>query len=200
MKALTRKKRVACHGFIFLLRGKDQTMRNNTRRLTFAALCIALGIVLPITLHAIPNAGSIFLFMHIPVLLCGLLCGWPYGLVCGVVTPILSSVLTGMPPAAYLPGMVAELAIYGLMAGLVLKLVRTRSELLNLYIALVSAMLAGRLAMGVLNALLFRAGSYSMQLWVAGMFVTALPGIAIQLVLLPILVRALSGARAAAGS
>ncbi|HWS41769.1 MAG TPA: ECF transporter S component [Pseudoflavonifractor sp.] len=175
-------------------------MRNNTRRLTFAALCIALGIVLPITLHAIPNAGSIFLPMHVPVLLCGLLCGWPYGLVCGIVTPILSSVLTGMPPAAYLPGMVAELAIYGLVAGLVLRLVRTKSELLNLYIALVSAMLAGRLAMGVLNALLFRAGSYSMQLWVTGMFVTALPGIAIQLVLLPVLVRSLSGGGAAARS
>ncbi|SBW08391.1 conserved membrane hypothetical protein [uncultured Eubacteriales bacterium] len=173
-------------------------IRNRTRFLTFTALCIALGIVLPITLHAVPNAGSIFLPMHIPVLLCGLLCGWPYGLVCGVVTPILSSVLTGMPPAAFLPGMVAELAIYGLVAGLVLKLVRTKSELLNLYIALVSAMLAGRLAMGVLNALIFRAGSYSMQLWVAGMFVTALPGIVIQLILLPLVVQSLFKAKVAA--
>ena len=65
-----------------------------------AALCVALCVVLPMAFHAIPNAGSILLPMHIPVLLCGLLCGWPLGLVCGLVGPLLSSVLTGMPPAA----------------------------------------------------------------------------------------------------
>ncbi len=175
-------------------------MKNSTRNLALAALCIALGIVLPVALHAIPNAGSVLLPMHIPVLLCGLLCGWPYGLVCGIITPILSSILTGMPPAAYLPGMVAELAIYGLVAGLVLKLVRTKSELLNLYVALTAAMLAGRLAIGALNALLFRAGSYSVQLWVTGMFVTALPGIVIQLILLPGLAQTLTRAKAAVRS
>ncbi|HBN82057.1 MAG TPA: ECF transporter S component, partial [Ruminococcaceae bacterium] len=83
---------------------------NQTKKLTAAGMCIALGIVLPIAFHAIPNAGSILLPMHIPVLLCGLLCGWPYGLACGVLSPLLSSLLTGMPPAAYLPSMVCELA------------------------------------------------------------------------------------------
>ena len=78
----------------------------NTKKMVITALCMAIGIILPITLHAIPNAGSILLPMHIPVLLCGLICGPVYGVICGVMTPFLSSLLTGMPPAAYLPSMI----------------------------------------------------------------------------------------------
>ena len=164
---------------------------NKTRKLVLTALFLALGVVLPLALHAIPNAGSIFLPMHLPVLLCGLICGWPFGLACGVLTPLLSSLLTGMPPAAYLPSMVFELAAYGLVAGLLLRFVRTKSAAADLYIALVGAMLAGRVVYGALNALIFRAGDYSMALWLTASFVTALPGIVIQLVLIPILVAAL---------
>ena len=65
----------------------------NTKRLILAGLCVALGIVLPVAFHSVANAGSIFLPMHIPVLLCGLICGWPYGLACGVIRPLLSSVM-----------------------------------------------------------------------------------------------------------
>ena len=77
----------------------------NAKNLAFCALCIALCVVLPMAFHAIANAGMIFLPMHIPVLLCGLACGWPYGLICGVLGPLLSGVLTGMPGPAVLPGM-----------------------------------------------------------------------------------------------
>ena len=72
----------------------------NAKNLAFCALCIALCVVLPMAFHAIANAGMIFLPMHIPVLLCGLACGWPYGLICGVLGPLLSGVLTGMPGPA----------------------------------------------------------------------------------------------------
>ena len=71
-----------------------------TKNLIVAAMCTALCVVLPMAFHMIPNAGSIFLPMHLPVLLCGFLCGWPYGLCCGFLGPVLSSLLTGMPPAA----------------------------------------------------------------------------------------------------
>lgn len=160
-----------------------------------AALCVALGIVLPVAFHSVPNAGSVILPMHLPVLLCGLLCGPVYGLLCGILTPALSSLFTGMPPAAYLPSMLCELAVYGLLAGLLILVVRSKWTLLNLYVALVGAMLAGRVVYGILNALLFRAGQYSLQLWVTASFVTALPGILIQLVLLPVLVFALRKAK-----
>ena len=69
-------------------------MNSITKKLVSCALCIALGVLLPMAFHVIPNAGSIFLPMHIPVLICGLFCGWPYGLACGIITPFLSSVMT----------------------------------------------------------------------------------------------------------
>lgn len=163
----------------------------NTKRLILAGLCVALGIVLPVAFHSVANAGSIFLPMHIPVLLCGLICGWPYGLACGVLAPLLSSLITGMPPMAFLPSMLCELAVYGFVSGLLMRYVKTGKLLADLYISLVGAMLLGRLVLGLLNAVLFRAGEYSVALWTTSAFVTALPGIVIQLAVIPVLVFAL---------
>ena len=165
------------------------------RRLVAAALCIALGVTLPQAFHMIPNAGSVFLPMHIPVLLCGLICGWKYGLIVGLVTPALSSLITGMPGAAVLPGMVCELGAYGLVSGICIQLIRSRRRVVNLYASLVCAMLVGRIFSGVLNALIFRAGDYGMTMWLTASFVTALPGIIIQLCVIPALVMALEKAR-----
>jgi len=165
------------------------------KNMVLAAMFVALGVVLPIAFHSIPNAGSIFLPMHIPVLLCGLICGWPYGLACGILAPLLSSLLTSMPPMAYLPSMLCELAVYGLVAGLLIYLIHTKIYLLDLYISLIGAMITGRLIAGVLKALIFNAGSYSMQAWISGSFVTALPGIIIQIVAIPIVVFMLEKAK-----
>lgn len=159
------------------------------------AVCIALCVVLPQAFHAVPNAGAIYLPMHIPVLLCGLICGWSYGLLCGLAGPALSALLTGMPPAAVLPGMLVECGVYGLAAGLLMQLVRTKHLYADLYISLAAAMLLGRVVSGIAKALIFSAGSYSMVSWVVGSFVTALPGIVIQLALLPSIVYALMRAR-----
>ncbi len=165
--------------------------------MVIAALCVALGVVLPVAVHGIPNAGSVLLPMHLPVLLCGLLCGPAYGLACGVLTPLLSSLITSMPPAAMLPSMICELAMYGLVAGLMVLIIRTGSQAANVYISLVAAMLVGRVVYGIVNALVFRAGEYSLQMWLTASFVTALPGIVIQLVLLPLVVLALRKAKLA---
>ena len=159
------------------------------------AVSIALCVVLPMAFHAVQNAGSIFLPMHIPVLLCGLICGWPFGLMCGLVGPLLSSVFTGMPPMAYLPSMMVELAVFGLATGLLMKYVKTGKLFADLYISLVGAMLAGRIVGGIARALIFARGSYSMAAWTAGYFVTALPGIIIQLALIPVIYFALEKAR-----
>ena len=106
------------------------------KKAILTAACIALCVVLPMAFHAIPNAGNIYCPMHMPVLLCGLVCGWPFGLLCGVAGPLLSSLFTGMPPAAYLPSMIIELAAYGLTAGLVMRFVHTRKMMADLYISL----------------------------------------------------------------
>ncbi|HPY36790.1 MAG TPA: ECF transporter S component [Clostridia bacterium] len=166
----------------------------NIRAMVITSVCIALGVALPLALHTIPNAGSIFLPMHIPVLLCGLVCGWPYGLVCGLITPLLSSLSTGMPPIAILPSMIIELAVYGFVAGFLMQRIKTKEKLSALYISLLGAMLAGRLMFGILNALIFRAGVYTFELWLLAAFITALPGIILQLIILPVLVLALDKA------
>lgn len=168
---------------------------SNAKRTIITALCCALCVVLPMAFHSIPNAGSILLPMHIPVLLCGLICGAPFGLICGAVGPLLSSLLTGMPPIAYLPSMLIELVVYGLVAGLLMQFVRTKNTFADLYISLVGAMLCGRIVAGAARALIFAAGEYSLAAWTASYFVTALPGLVIQLVLLPAIVFALMKAR-----
>ena len=154
------------------------------KKLTLTSVCVALCVVLPIAFHSIPNAGTIFLPMHIPVLICGMICGWPYGLVCGLMGPLLSSAITGMPPVAMLPAMMVECGTYGAVSGLVLKVIRTGKTYGDLYIALVVAMIAGRVISGIAKALIFSPG-LAMSAWVASSFVTALPGIVIQLVFLP---------------
>lgn len=161
------------------------------KKSVITAICIALCVVLPLAFHAIPNAGSVFCPMHIPVLLCGLICGWQFGLVCGLSGPLLSSLMTGMPPAAILPAMMVELAFYGVITGLLMNLVHTRSTYADLYISLVIAMLGGRVLSGAAKALIFAKGSISLSMWAASSFVTSFPGIIIQLVLIPSLVFAL---------
>ncbi len=160
------------------------------KKLVFSALCVALCVVLPMVFHIFPEGGSVFLPMHIPVLLCGMLCGWPYGFGCGLLGPLLSSLLTKMPPAAMLPAMMIECAVYGAVSGLLMQLLKGRKMGLRLYGSLIPAMIAGRVVSGIAKALIFNPGM-TFSAWIAASFVTALPGIVIQLVLLPTLLYAL---------
>ena len=164
---------------------------SKTKKLVLTAMFIAIGIVLPLAFHTIPHAGRIFLPMHIPILLCGIIVGFPFGLACGIVTPLLSSLITGMPPAAMLPSMVCELAAYGTVSSLLMRYIPVKNMFTRTYISLIGAMLVGRLLFGVLNAFIFSVGSYSMQMWLTAAFVTALPGIAMQIVIIPFTVLAL---------
>ena len=118
-------------------------MKNqNTKRLAYAALFLALCLVLPMLTGQIPQIGSMLLPMHIPVLLCGLVCGWQYGAVVGFVAPLLRSVLFGMPPMYPVAiAMAFELLTYGLVIGLVYRRLAQKG-LAGVYAALVTAMVA----------------------------------------------------------
>lgn len=164
---------------------------SNVKKSIITAVCIALCYVIPLMFHGIQNAGNIFCPMHIPVFICGLICGWQYGLLCGIAGPALSSALSGMPPVAILPSMMVELAAYGTAAGLMMKLVRTKSTYADLYISLIAAIVCGRVLAGLAKALIFARGSYSMSAWIAGSVVTSWPGTIIQLVFIPTIVFAL---------
>ena len=166
---------------------------SNIKRLTVTALSVALCVVLPMAFHIIPNAGSVMLPMHIPVLLWGLICGWQYGLLCGILGPLVSSLVTGMPPAAILPGMMVECGMYGCVGGLLMERIFTGSLYADLYLCLPVAMLAGRVISGIVKALILTPG-LSFTAWATASFVTALPGISVQLILIPTLIVALTRA------
>lgn len=166
------------------------------RCITICAMCIALCYVLPVFFHAIA-LGSILSPMHIPVLLCGIVCGPVYGLVCGIVGPVLSSLLSGMPPATGLISMVPELAVYGLVCGLLMKLIRSGNLFGDIYIALIPAMLLGRIVGGVAKALFYLGSgqAYSISAWATGYLVESVPGIIAHLILVPLLAFTLEKAR-----
>ena len=165
-----------------------------TKKMVFTAICSALCVVLPMAFHAVPDAGTVFLPMHIPVLLCGLACGWPYGLACGILGPILSSLLTSMPPMAMLPSMAVECAVYGLATGLGMTFIRTKNTYADLYISMILAMLCGRTIAGFIKAWILSPGTPPF-IWVTSSLVKGIPGICIQLAVMPILIFALTRTR-----
>ena len=168
---------------------------SNVKQSIITAICIALCVVLPQFFHAFPQGGPIYLPLHIPILLCGLMCNWPYGLLCGILGPLLSSLITGMPTMASLPAGLVEMGLYGLIASIMMRLVHTKNTYADLYISLGVAMLAGRVAAGIANALIFSRGSFTFAAWGISYFATGVPGIIIQLIIIPSIVFALMNAR-----
>lgn len=168
---------------------------SSVKKVCICSFCAAMCYVLPIAFHTLA-LGRAFSPMHIPVLLCGLICGWPYGALCGIVGPVISS-LTGMPPAVQLVHMVPELCAYGFFAGLLMQKVRTGRLLADVYLSLLPAMLLGRIVGGLAQALFYLASaqSWSAALWVSAYFVQTLPGAVLHLFLVPVLVLVLIKAR-----
>ena len=165
------------------------------RRLTYAALYLAIAMVLPFVTGQIPEIGSMLCPMHIPALLCGFMCGWPWGLAVGFIAPPLRSVVFGMP--ALIPGGVAmafELAVYGGIAGLLhQKLPRKKG---TTYAVLLISMVAGRIVWGAVRVVLagLTGSAFTWALFLAGAITNAIPGIILQLILIPILVTAMERA------
>lgn len=172
---------------------KQKTSKQRIYDLILAALCMALGIVLPFFTGQIPQIGGMLLPMHLPVLLCGLLCGWQYGGLVGFVLPLLRYAMFGMPPI-FPTGiaMAFELAAYGIIAGYLYNHSRWQC-VISLYRSLIAAMIGGRIVWGVVRVLLTGVSGepFTWQLFLSGAFLTAIPGIILQLVFIPILMVAL---------
>lgn len=169
--------------------------RRSTRNLVLAGLFIALGIILPYFTGRIGELGRALLPMHIPVLIAGFVCGWPYGLVVGFVTPILNSIISGMPPMFPTATVMSfELAAYGLMTGLLYKLFPKKDVFV--YPALLLSMLLGRIVWGIASLFFIglSGGVFTWQAFIAGAFMNAIPGIIIQIIIIPIIVVALKRA------
>lgn len=152
--------------------------------------------VLPFLTGQIPEIGGMLLPMHLPVLLCGYVCGWQYGFWVGFLLPILRSVLFGMPvlmPKAVV--MAFELAAYGFMTGFLYQ--RLSKDIRGLYLSLTGAMIFGRLVKGIVAIPIYgiTGNSFGMQMYITGTFLEAIPGMILQLLLVPLLLIALQKAK-----
>ena len=133
--------------------------------------------------------------MHIPVLLCGFLCGWPYALAVGFIAPFLRFLLFHMPEMPMGIAMAFELAAYGLLASLLYRALPKKPG--NVYVSLIGAMLGGRIVWGVARWVLAKimGVEFTLQMFLAGAFVTAVPGILCHILLIPPVVIALKKAK-----
>jgi len=162
-----------------------------TKRLVLSAMLLCMGLVLPFLTGQIKEIGDSLLPMHIPVMLCGLLCGAYYGGAVGLMMPFVRSLFFGMPPIyPNAVWMSLELATYGFVIGILYFRAKKKS-LAVLYISLISAMLAGRVVWGISKALLLGLGgkAFTVGMFVSGGFIDSLPGMILQLILIPFIVK-----------
>ena len=165
-------------------------------KLIYAAVCLALCIVLPFLTGQIPQIGDMLCPMHLPVLLCGFLCGWQYGLLVGAVAPVLRSAMFGMPhmfPTA--AAMCFELAAYGALAGILYRLFPKKPQ--YIYVSLILAQIGGRAVWGPVRYFFtgLAGKEFPIEAFFAGAFVKAYPGIIAQIVIVPLIVLAMKKAR-----
>ena len=168
------------------------TSRNKLHKMVLAALFLALAYVMPFLTGQIPEIGSMLCPMHLPVLLCGFICGWPLGLLVGFIAPLLRSLTLGMPPLFPTAVCMAfELAAYGAVAGLTRRLLPKKKP--YIYCSLLAAMIVGRLVWGasMLVCTGIQGADFTLSAFLAGAILDALPGIVLQIVLIPVLVMVL---------
>ena len=178
-----------CAFSIHFLKGDFMRTNKSVLKLTVSALCLALAYTLPFLTGQIPEIGSMLLPMHIPVLLCGFLCGWKWGLGVGFIAPLFRSLTLGIPPlfpTAF--SMAFELATYGFICGIMHRFLPKKRA--YIYVSLLISMALGRIVWGIVMAICMGAdgGAFTFSAFILASVTNAIPGLAIQIVLVPILV------------
>lgn len=169
----------------------------SVKNLTLTAMFFAIGLLLPFLTGQVPQIGSMLLPMHLPVFLCALICGWKYGVTMAMLLPITRSLIFTMPPLYPVAiAMTFELGTYALVAGLMYE--KSRWQCVRaLYGCIVTAMIAGRIVWGLMMALLMgiKGNTFTFQAFISGAVLNAIPGIIIQLILIPAIMVALDRAK-----
>lgn len=171
-------------------------MKKTTKNLTLSALFIALGIILPFLTGQLQSLGNKLLPMHIPVLLAGYVLGGTSGMIIGFIIPILRSALYTMPPMFPIAiAMAFELATYGLITGLLYK--KLAKNKINIFLTLIISMIAGRIVWGTVSFFLFgiQGNPFNFKIFMTAAVINAIPGIILQIILIPLLVVALERAK-----
>lgn len=167
--------------------------RDYLKKPILTAVLFALGIVLPMLTGQIKEIGDSLLPMHLPVLFCGMICGWKYGAVIGAFLPFARSIIFSVPPIyPNAVWMSLELLTYGLTVGILYSFLK-KLGLVGIYVSLIVAMLSGRAVWGISKAILLGIGgsTFGIEAFVAGAFLDSFLGIIIQLLVIPLSIRAL---------
>lgn len=171
--------------------------KSEIRVLVLSAIFLSLGIVLPLLTGQLKEIGDTLLPMHIPVLLCGLICNKKYGFLIGITMPFLRSAIFGMPPIyPNAVWMALELATYGFVVGLMYSNLKSKN-IFSIYISLATAMICGRIVWGISKLILYGISGkiFSFSMFLAGAFIDALPGIILQFLLIPLIIQILEKRR-----
>lgn len=172
-------------------------LKSSTLKLTQAALFTALGVFLPQLSHLFgADFGKLISPMHFPIFIAAFLLGPLYGSAVAIACPVLSSLIMGMPVAPKIPFMVLELLTYALAASIIYQPTSKWKKPISLYVSLVTAQILGRIVyalgitaavklFGVTHPAIYR--SVSILAFVES-FAEGLPGIILQLILIPIIV------------
>ena len=167
---------------------KSKTVKN----LTTSGICLALCLFLPFLTGQIQQIGNALSPMHIPVLICGFLCGPYYAAVVGLLAPLLRFMLFGMPPLIPIgAAMCIELAVYGIISGVLYKVFPKRIPFI--YVSLITAMLLGRITWGIVSVLIIGISGmpFTFEIFISNAFIKAIPGIIVHIALIPVIVMAL---------
>lgn len=170
-------------------------MNNTTKKITYSGVLLALCILLPFLTFQQQQLGNMFSLIHIPVLLCGFVCGWQYGLIVGLMAPLLRHFFVGMPPFDAAVLMTIELAAYGAFAGVLYKSMPKKN--VSIYVTLILSMILGRLAYGAAGFAFAKLLNidFTIALFITKAFVNAVPGIICHIIVIPLIVIGLRKAK-----
>jgi len=164
--------------------------KSNIKEMTIAAMCLAIAMLLPFLTGQIPTIGAMLSPMHIPVLLCAFFVNWKWAALVGFTAPLLRFAIFSMPPMPFGIAMAFEMATYGLVVSLMYNALPKKK--INIYVALITGMILGRIVWGAARLVIagVTQSAFTWQLFIGGALLEAIPGIVLQLVLIPIIVMA----------
>lgn len=167
---------------------------NTTKKITISAMLLAVGLILPFFTGQMREIGNKLLPMHLPIFICGFLCGWKYGMITGFITPLLRCMLFSMPAPIKAICMAFELATYGFASGFLYR--KTAHSKFQTYISLLGSMVAGRVVWGIVSRFVYgiTQSAFTWKMFLGGALLNAIPGMILQIILIPIIVLALKKA------
>lgn len=171
--------------------GNLAVKKRSIKKVIISAIFLSLGMVLPFFTGQIKEIGDTLLPMHIPVMLCGLICGAKYGFFVGIVLPFLRSITVGMPPLyPNAVWMALELATYGIVIGFLYNKF-CKNQIWWLYCSMIISMISGRIVWGITKAILLgiAGNTFTFNAFIMGGIIDSFPGIILQLILIPVIIK-----------